>query len=209
MKFYATALIAATAFAQFDPTNCCNEMPVSVRCMGCYSDPELAGFDPTDCCRELPINPFKCIGCSSEQYLNGTLTTVLDVAELIDGVLVGALQAEHVDNLETCIKDIDPLVSHITTAVKDFEAGSFHKIAAGIDELGHFVSQVATTMEDCEKVGSDDVDKLKKMGDVFLHPKRLIIDSAKNVLLNGVSIYDEVKTTALDIGRGSFEAAGE
>ena len=64
-------------------------------------------------------------------------------------------------------------------------------------------------MEDCDKVGSDDVSKLKKMGDAFLHPKRLIIDSAKNVLLNGVSIYDEIKTASKDLTAGSFEAAGE
>ena len=179
MKYFATALIATTAFAQ---------------------------FDPVDCCRGLPRDP-RCLGCSDG---NGSIAmTVLDVAEVIDGVLVGALEAEHVDNLETCIKDIDPLVTHMQTAVEDFEAGSFHKIAAGIDELGKFVSQVATTMEDCEKVSSDDVTKLKKMGDAFLHPKRLIIDSAKNVLLNGVSIYDEVKTASKDLSAGSYEAAGE
>ena len=41
-------------------------------------------------------------------------------------------------------------------------------------------------MEDCEKIGADDINKLKKMGDAFLHPKKLMIESSKNVLLNGV-----------------------
>ena len=135
--------------------------------------------------------------------------SALDVVELIDGVLVGALEVEHVDNLETCIKDIDPLVTHITTAVEDFEDGSYHKIAAGIKELGEFFSQVSTTMEDCEKVGSDDVTKLKKMGDTFLHPKKLLIESTKNVLLNGVQIYNDIKAADYDLNAGSFEAAGE
>merc|ERR1712051_806383 len=164
-----------------------------------------AQFDPTDCCRTQPIDS-RCIGCFVASSLG---MDVLDVAKVVDGVLIGALETEHIDSLETCIKDVDPLVSHMHTAVQDFEDGSFHKIAAGIDELGKFVSQVATTMEDCEKVSSDDVDKLKKMSDAFLHPKRLIIDSAKNVLLNGVSIYDEVKTADKDLTAGSFEAAGE
>ena len=62
------------------------------------------------------------------------------MAELIDGILVGALEVEHVDGLETCIKDVDPLVAHITTAVEDFEDGSFDSIAAGVDELGQFLS---------------------------------------------------------------------
>ena len=150
------------------------------------------------------------MGCGNTQAVAGSLgMDVLDVAEVIDGVLIGALETEHIDSLETCIKDVDPLVSHMHTAVQDFEDGSFHKIAAGIDELGKFVSQVATTMEDCDKVSSDDVTKLKKMGDAFLHPKRLLIDAAKNVLLNGVSIYDEIKTADKDLTAGSFEAAGE
>ena len=95
------------------------------------------------------------------------------------------------------------------TAVQDFEDGSFHKIAAGIDELGKFISQVSTTMEDCEKIGSDDVTKLKNMGDAFLHPKKLIIESMKRVLLNGVSIYDDIKTADSDLISGKFETAGE
>ena len=180
MKYFATALLAATAFAQVGPA-CCNESP----------------------------RPSECSGCKGYEVAGNLGISVLDVAELIDGVLVGALATEHVDNLETCIKDIDPLVSHMHTAVQDFEQGSFRKIAAGIDELGKFVSQVATTMQDCEKVGSDDVAKLKSMGDAFLHPKKLIIDSAKNVLLNGVSIYDDIKATDADLMAGKFEAAGE
>ena len=39
MKFFATALLAATAFAQFDPTNCCNELPINPKCIGCYGEP--------------------------------------------------------------------------------------------------------------------------------------------------------------------------
>merc|ERR1719266_1387196 len=180
MKYFASAILTATAYAQFDPTDCCRTMPIDARCIGC-----------TDVAGPLGIS-------------------ALDVVELIDGVLVGALEAEHVDNLETCIKDINPLVTHITTAVQDFEDGSFHKIAAGIDELGHFISQVATTMEDCEKiVTGDDVTKLKNMGEAFLHPKKLLFDSMKHVLLNGVSIYDDIKAAGKDLDDGKYEEAGE
>ena len=180
MKYFASALLAATAFAQVGPA-CCHTTPVSCS------------------------NPSEC----KSNNVAGELKIAEHIVELIDGVLVGALEVEHVTGLETCIKDVNSLASHMTTAVEDFEAGSFHKIASGIDELGHFVSGVSTTMEDCKKVGADDVAKLKKMGDAFLHPKKLIIDSAKNVLLNGVSIYDDIKTADKDLIAGSWEAAGE
>ena len=70
--------------------------------------------------------------------------------EVIEGVIFGALKTEGITDIETCIKDVSPLVTDLEAAFADFEDGSFHKIAAGIDELGKFLTQVSTTMEDCE-----------------------------------------------------------
>ena len=65
-------------------------------------------------------------------------------------------------------------------------------------------------MEDCEKVISgDDVTTLKNMGEAFLHPKKLLFDSMKHVLLNGVSIYDDIKIASTDFGDKKYEEAGE
>ena len=73
----------------------------------------------------------------------------LEVTELIDGFLIGALEVEHVENLDTCIKDINPLVIDMTKAVEDFEDGSFSKIADGINQLGLFIQEVGISMQDC------------------------------------------------------------
>ena len=93
-------------------------------------------------------------------------------------------------------------------ADQDFEDGSFRKIAQGIDELGQFLTKVSSSMEDCAKAPAD-LAKLKQMGDAFRHPKKLIIDSMKNVLLNGVSIYDDIKEANTDLHAGQYEKAGE
>merc|ERR1719220_2567903 len=105
----------------------------------------------------------------------------LEVTELIDGILVGALKIEHVDSLETCVTDINPLMTHMMAAVADFEDGSFSKIASGIEELGDFITEVGTSMEDCAKISADDVAKLKAMGEAFTHPQKMIIASGKYV----------------------------
>ena len=137
-------------------------------------------------------------------------STVADVFEVIEGVLFGALKAEGITDIESCISDVSPLVTDLEAAFKDFEDGSFHKITAGIDELGKFLTQLGTTMEDCEKIISgDDVTKLKNMGEAFLHPKKLVFDSMKHVLLNGVSIYDDIKAADTDFDDGKYEEAGE
>ena len=103
--------------------------------------------------------------------------TALEVTELIDGFLIGALDVAGVENLDICMKEFNPLVIDMETAVNDFEDGSFHKISDGIYQLGQFISQVGVIMEDCAQVGDEDVEKLKQMGDAFLHPKQLILDA--------------------------------
>ena len=55
--------------------------------------------------------------------MNGA--SAIEITELIDGFLIGALDTEHVENLDTCIKDFNPMVIDMTKAVNDFEDGSF------------------------------------------------------------------------------------
>ena len=62
---------------------------------------------------------------------------------------------------------------------------------------------------DCSAVSSEDVAKLKVMGDAFLHPKQLIIDAEHNVILNGVQILKDVKAAGSFVTAGAYEQAGE
>merc|ERR1712165_279115 len=201
--YFGLALLAIAAEAK-DEGRCCNaSWPTEDKC-----GKECLSWSNEDWCNESKKNCKTCGHWCPDDSVEGS--TVLNVFEVIEGVLVGALETEGVTDLESCITDVNPLVTDLEAAVKDFEDGSFHKIAAGIDELGHFISQVATTMEDCEKVISgDDVTKLKSMGEAFLHPKKLLFDSMKHVLLNGVSIYDDIKTGDKDLEDGKYEDAGK
>ena len=135
--------------------------------------------------------------------MNGV--TALEVTELIDGFLIGALSVQHVENLDTCIKDFNPLVTDMETAVQDFKDGSYAKIADGIEKLGQFITQVGVVMTDCAMVGADDVSKLKAMGEAFLHPKQLILDAEHNIIVNGVAIYKDIKTAGDDMQAAEYE----
>ena len=136
------------------------------------------------------------------------IQTAEEVIELIDGVLIGVLNVESIDNLDSCVKDFTPLAIDMNKAVKDFESGSFHDIADGIYNLGQFISQVSVGMEDCAAVGDEDVAKLKAMGDAFLHPKQLIIDAGHNIILNGIEIAKDIKAAGKDMDAGFYEKAG-
>ena len=138
----------------------------------------------------------------------GGVQTAEEVIEIIDGVLIGILNVESIDNLDTCVKDFTPLATDMNTAVKDFEDGSFHKIADGIYQLGQFVSQIGIGMEDCAKVGSEDLAKLTAMGEAFLHPKHLIIEGEHNIIINGVDITKDLVAANKDMAAGDYQKAG-
>ena len=205
---FGIALLAIAAEAK-KKTGCCTTTPFS----GCGKKCTL--WSDSDWCNASEDNCKSCGNwCSKWSPFDVDASveesTTQDVLEVIEGVIFGALKTEGITDIETCVKDVSPLVTDLEAAFKDFEDGSFHKIAAGIDELGHFLTQVSTTMEDCEKIMSgDDVAQLKKMGDAFLHPVHLLIDAGKNVLLNGVSIYDDIKTASTDFDDKKYEEAGE
>ena len=168
MKYIVSALIAATAFAQ---------------------------FDPTDCCRELPINA-KCMGCFVEAVPNGM--SAPDVNELVNGVIKGTLGIEKID-VSACIKDINPLVTHITNTDEGFATGTKDSMTTAVNELGQFFKEVSTTIDGCGNgyFRPDDITKLNNIADAFLNPTNLMVDK-KSVMVNGVQLYNDMMAADYD-----------
>lgn len=61
---------------------------------------------------------------------------VKEVTQLLDGFLLGALKTEEVYDMEMCIREINPLITDLTTAIADFKDGSYYRITDGIYYLG-------------------------------------------------------------------------
>ena len=72
-----------------------------------------------------------------------------EITQLLDGFLLGALKTEEVYDMEICVKEINPLITDLTTAIADFKDGSYYRITDGIYYLGQFVSQIETVTKDC------------------------------------------------------------
>ena len=132
-----------------------------------------------------------------------------EVFELIDGVILGALETEKVTGLDTCASDFNPLVKAMVTAVNDFEVGGYHKIADGIYQLGAFISEVGTIMTDCSSLSDSDLAQLKKMGAAFKTPVHLMITAENNVIMNGVEIFKDIRTGIKDLNDAKYVDAGK
>ena len=119
---------------------------------------------------------------------------VKEITQLLDGFLIGALQTEEVYDLESCVKDINPLFTDITTAIEDFKDGSYYRITDGLYQLGQFFAQIKVVTKDCpQALREEDKEKLKEMEDAFTNPKQLILDAGEHLVVNGVEIYQDVK----------------
>ena len=143
------------------------------------------------------------------ETVSGTLSKTEEVVELVDGFLMGVFETENVEGLETCIEDINPLVTYMDTAVADFKDPSYHKIADGIYNLGLWVSQVGILMESCAAVSDEDSAKLTEMGQAILHPMHLVIDTYHNVYINGEEIYHSLHKAGNEMDKGEYYKAGE
>ena len=161
----------------------------------------------------MPVEACSCEDSDCDTYPctmeNGGWDTAKEVIELIDGVIIGALETEGVVGLGTCVKDFDPLVQDMVTAVQDFEDANYANIADGIYNLGQFVSQVGIVMTDCSSLSEADLNSLKEMGQAFEHPLKLVIDAENNVIVNGVEIFKDVRKGIKDLNDKKYQQAGK
>ena len=135
---------------------------------------------------------------------------VKEITQLLDGFLFGALKTEEVYDMEMCIKEINPLVTDLTTAIADFKDGSYYRITDGIYYLGQFVAQIKTVTKDCPNaLREEDKLKLEEMADAFKNPKKLILDAGEDLIINGVEIYQDVKKGITRFDSKDYQLAGQ
>ena len=129
---------------------------------------------------------------------------------MIDGVVLGALSTEQVYDMNLCIKDLNPLIIDVAQAISEIKEGSYHSIADGIYTVGQSISQVGIIMKECPNATrEEDLEKLKQMGDTFLHPIHLVKSIPKHLFFSGIDIYHSVRDGMKDTQAEKYEAAGK
>ena len=129
---------------------------------------------------------------------------------MIDGVVLGALSTEQVYDMNLCIKDLNPLIIDVAQAISEIKGGSYQSIADGIYSVGQSISQVGIIMKECPNATrEEDLEKLKQMGDAFLHPIHLVKSIPKHLFFSGIDIYHSVRDGMKDTQAEKYEAAGK
>ena len=83
------------------------------------------------------------------------LNKTADVVAGIQGFLEGALEAEGLDNIETCIKDVETVVEDAEKSYKDCTVHDLsHKVKCTAD-LGKLAAAAKHTVSDCKEIKAD------------------------------------------------------
>jgi hypothetical protein len=117
-------------------------------------------------------------------------SAVGDAAQVMEGVLFGALNAEF-GNIEHCIEDGEDLIKDVETAWTDFRGKSASDVVAGLKEVGAALMKVKNAVVDCKGIEGD-FKKLAEMAVVFSNPESAVIHVGKDIIIHGISIYHEV-----------------
>ena len=119
-------------------------------------------------------------------------SVVSDVALGIEGFLEGALEAEGLTDIESCIKDVETVVTDAEQTYKDCTVHDLsHKVKCTAD-LAKLAKAAKTSVSDCKGITAD-WQKLEDMIKIFSNPTAFAWHTLKDLIVNGVDIFHEVQ----------------
>jgi len=126
---------------------------------------------------------------------------------IVEGILMGALDAEGFTDITHCIQDGETLFTDAELAYKDFNAGGAENVIKGIEEIADMLKVVEAGMSDCSQL-KEDWAKLSAMAAIFANPTSFAYHVGKDLLLNGKDIYHEINTAIGDYKEQNWEQFG-
>jgi hypothetical protein len=134
--------------------------------------------------------------------------SVIEVAEIIEGIALGVFKEEGFENLETCLKDAATIGIDVKDAIVDFEKKNTTGILAGIKKIGEAIKLIPSTVTSCKAVPAD-LKKLEEMASVFTSPISLVYHVGKNLIVNGKDIYNDIDDAITQYKALSYKNFGE
>lgn len=134
-----------------------------------------------------------------------------DLTEAVDitrGILMGAIQAEGLDNIESCINDTVQIIDNVEVAIDDFKKNTASATLDGLEHLAHALIGIKDEIHDCEGVTADWA-KLEAMAAIFASPASFAYHVGKDLIVNGVQIYHDVSDSVTQFDAKSYEPFGE
>jgi len=144
---------------------------------------------------------------SEQQLLEKKAVDAAKSLAIAKGILEGALEAEDLDNMDKCLLDSEAVIAQAEKTYEDFSKISLKGTADGVKDIAKLLTLIENDMQYCKNVDADWV-KLKNMVSIFQHPMSLVYHIGKDLSVNGIEIFTEVKSAITDYQSSQWEEFG-
>lgn len=135
------------------------------------------------------------IGQSALLRSDSSTKLTLDV-QIVEEIFLGVLKGIEIEAnftaIEKCITDVSTAGSEFVEAVEDFMKEDEADVKAGLKLLGQAIELLPDAMTQCEEA-VEDAKRLYEMIANFKSPWSFVYHVAKDLLVNGVQIYDHIE----------------
>lgn len=135
-----------------------------------------------------------------------TLPPLNAIPDFTAGLIYGFTGDQHLDELHTCMTDIDPLIKDAKKAIGDIKRG---RVVAGIKDIGAIVLLLPDAFAGCTNPGiKTDIAAIEAWAEVFKHPLELSKIVGMNWLKHGTEVKKDIEEEEADWAAKKFFEAG-
>lgn len=117
--------------------------------------------------------------------------------QMVEGFLMGALDAEGFTDIEHCIQDGEGILNDAEDAITKFQKKDLSDIIAGVKDVADIIKLIQAAMKDCSGIKAD-WEKLAKIAATFKSPVSFAWHVGGDIIHNGVKITKEIETAVSD-----------
>lgn len=123
--------------------------------------------------------------------------TAQKYVQIVEGFLMGTLDAEGFTDIEKCIGDGSTIIKDAEDAYNHLSKSDLSDKIKGVEDIADAVKAIASAMQDCSSIKAD-WEKLIKMAAIFKSPVSFAWHVGGDIIHNGVKITEEVETAISD-----------
>lgn len=120
------------------------------------------------------------------------------------GLIFGFTGDNHLDEMRTCMTDVDPLVNDAKAALADIKAGHVIK---GIEDMGDIIFMLPDAVASCSGM-EDDIAAIEEWAAIFKQPTHLAKVVSKNWLFHGTEVKKDIADQEADWAAEKFFESG-
>jgi hypothetical protein len=132
------------------------------------------------------------------------------VEDVMEGIIVGYIEGA-VPDLAVCLKDAGNVYNDINAAIRalQMDNGMQTEIKAALKDLGNAIISLAEAIKPCHSIVSEVESLITQVEKDFIDPANILFQVGEDLLIHGISIYDEIKDGVTLWENGSYFSSGK